>query len=494
MERLPSTRAIRRRLLLEGLAHAVLWGMTAALLTRIPLLLMTFFHPSVFPGAVAPLSGAAVALTCFVWKGCVSRAHLARRLDALGLQNRTGTMLAFENDQSIMAELQRNDTLSVLASVSPASMKIRWPRRLMVLTIILGMTAAGLQTALLLRPTPVVEPDPEYMAIQSLLHSLEMQIDDASLDAATRRALIQQLEAIKEQFSSTDQSMSDVAEASRKAEEMLSMLQQLQKTANIAAEMLRYELLREMGEAMYARDIKAVGVAFDHWTTNLLQGADAVREAARDALIHAIDLTLAAVKDKETGVDEAYLHYTFDTLSMETSRLPIEDFEHPDKGIAIIMETGKARVISVYDSIVVQQGDARTDEDSTDAMASGAMQQFNGEAGQPTGSGGGFGSSLQQGGTDGVQLGVAWQMDEVPSELMYSPSAAVLSGTDGYIPGKVNNDSSVQRLPASEEDYAGMVPYDEIYGAHYAGFLESLMDGHIPESLQHTLETYFLGL
>lgn len=494
MERLPSIRAIKRKLLWEALLHAFLWGCATTMLTSIPMLIGALIHRNSLLWIWPCLIGAIAAMIAYYKKRSTPPYPLAKRLDSLGLHDRACTMLEYEDTDTVIAQLQRQDTLNVLSDLSPHQLKLRWPKRLMAVTAALLLMVLGLQAALMLLPAPVAEPDPEYLAIQAMLRSLEEQISDASLDEATRAALIQELEALKAQFNSTEQSMQEVAEMAKKAEEMLAMLQQLQKTANLAAEMLKHDLLREMGEAMYARDIQAVGVAFDHWQSNLLTGNDSLRESARDELVNAVYTALTALKDKEVGVDEAYLHYTFDTMALEAGRLAVESFEDPDKGIPIIMETAKNRVISVYNSIVVQQGETRTGEEGKDAMASGAMQQFDGEAGQPTGSGGGFGSSLQQGGTDGVQLGVGWEMDESIAAPVFVPSDAMLAGTDGYLPGKVNADGSVQRIPASESDTNGLMPYDEIYGSYYASFLERLMDGQIPETLQPTLEAYFLGL
>lgn len=79
---------------------------------------------------------------------------IARRVDRLGLEERMITMVELKDEQSYIAELQREDAVCEMKKVPPKQLKLRFPRKLLIalaiafvcgaaMTTVSGLSAAG---------------------------------------------------------------------------------------------------------------------------------------------------------------------------------------------------------------------------------------------------------------------------------------------------------------------------------------------------------------
>ncbi len=103
---------------------------------------------------------------------------IARRVDNLGLEERLITMLEYQDDDSVMASIQRDDTKVVLEKVEPASLKmkfVKWP-------IIACAIAFLLSTNLVVGSTVVAvkeaNKEPEQVLPEEIVDPYKDQIDD----------------------------------------------------------------------------------------------------------------------------------------------------------------------------------------------------------------------------------------------------------------------------------------------------------------------------
>lgn len=150
------------------------------------------------------LSGAAALILSFAIAFIIlypRDKHLARRLDnELSLGEKTQTMLEFQNDESDMASIQRNDTNARLLSLPTNALKQR--------NIWINLVAPILAVAILLpailiplkadtTPPPYVEPDVEATAWQkTAVIELIEYVESSSLEATPKAEVLEQLNAL----------------------------------------------------------------------------------------------------------------------------------------------------------------------------------------------------------------------------------------------------------------------------------------------------------
>lgn len=142
-----------------GAAAFILWAARAAL----PVVI------GVTAGAGAAVFLAAVPLLYFKRFRPTDR-EVARRLDALGLDERYITMYEFKNDASGMAALQREDACARLSSVPERALKFSLALPIALLLIFCALFAAGATTASVLAAgRTVVEEASPAPAVQTYI-------------------------------------------------------------------------------------------------------------------------------------------------------------------------------------------------------------------------------------------------------------------------------------------------------------------------------------
>lgn len=103
----------------------------------------------------------------------------ARRIDSLGLHERAITMIEYQNDDSVIATLQRNDALQALSAVDKKQIRFRFSNKLFIalsitsvfslaMSVISSLSAAGLLPSM----TDIVKQNqerPEYIPISYIV-------------------------------------------------------------------------------------------------------------------------------------------------------------------------------------------------------------------------------------------------------------------------------------------------------------------------------------
>jgi len=85
------------------------------------------------------------------------------------------------------------------------------------------------------------------------------------------------------------------------------------------------------------------------------------------------------------------------------------------------------------------------------------------------------------------------QLSPSQTEHVYDPPDSVLMG--GYKPGMTDAQGNEQRMIApKDEAQDGTVPYGEVYGTYYAGYLKARGEGAVPAELEDLAEAYFNGI
>lgn len=113
---------------------------------------------------------AAVGVAFYFLKFKPTSKQIARRVDALGLEERTITMLDLENDNSYLAMRQREDARERLAAVGSKSLPIVLPTLMIVLVAVFGVLGASMTTVM------------ELAALNILPSGMEMANPDSRYD------------------------------------------------------------------------------------------------------------------------------------------------------------------------------------------------------------------------------------------------------------------------------------------------------------------------
>lgn len=139
-----------RRLTIEGILRSLLCGLATAFCADFVLGLIFWFVGmedkhwlvlGVLGGVLVGVTLAAAAVFYFTKFKPTIRKN-ARRIDQTGLDERVVTMLDYENSDTLMARVQRNDTLRALKTVNEKQIKFEFSKK--ILTSLAVCAAVGL--------------------------------------------------------------------------------------------------------------------------------------------------------------------------------------------------------------------------------------------------------------------------------------------------------------------------------------------------------------
>lgn len=240
----------RKQLLRSAILQRLIAGITAALAgCAIVLVVCKYFHQT------QAWIIALIALLCFastawiVWQRKKPGLwQTARKLDALGLQERAATMLALQADDSPMARLQREETLYRLEQVQPERISPHTDRRLIAALIAAMLLLCG---GILLPeswfPTPAVQ---EPTTLENIIEAL--QEEQAQLAAQNETALADELGELIDTLSETDselEAVSAIQAAAQSVAEAAQAGEATEEAAEEAQEALESALEQLTGEA-----------------------------------------------------------------------------------------------------------------------------------------------------------------------------------------------------------------------------------------------------
>ena len=138
-----------KKLFVEAILRSALCGIAVGFAADFIAALALWFTPVnglwICIGAFAVVGLIASVLFYFL-KFRPSDINSARRLDSLGLKERLVTMVEYQEDESYMANLQRNDAKLALSKLDAKSLKIIIPRAIAVTLAVCTVLGAGMTT------------------------------------------------------------------------------------------------------------------------------------------------------------------------------------------------------------------------------------------------------------------------------------------------------------------------------------------------------------
>ncbi len=156
------------RLRLEGILKAFIWGLFVGFTAGFVTAFLMWTLPQISWGLwlalgvlVAVTAGATVAFYYTKFRPTIDRN--ARRLDAMGLEERLITMVEYEKDDSLIAQKQREDAKVTLSKVDVKEIKMRVSKLSIVLSSVFTGLGVAMMTVLVLVQSNILPYLPEIV-------------------------------------------------------------------------------------------------------------------------------------------------------------------------------------------------------------------------------------------------------------------------------------------------------------------------------------------
>lgn len=155
-----------KRLVTEAVLKAVLCGALAGFCADFLAALVAWFFDlggiwlAIGIGAAV---GVVTGVILYFAKFRPSVEDLAKRVDRLGLEERMVTMLQLQQDDSVMARLQRENAKEHLKDVEDRKLRLRMPKSVIALAVIALVLSSGMTTVLALAEENILPPGSELI-------------------------------------------------------------------------------------------------------------------------------------------------------------------------------------------------------------------------------------------------------------------------------------------------------------------------------------------
>jgi hypothetical protein len=228
----------------------------------------------------------------------VTEKEIARQLDKIGLDQRVITMLEYQEDDSVLARLQREDAISKLNSLDVKSVKISFKR---ISIIILGICFVLYVGAFFLpkhvdnqipEEPPIVEDEPseEDKIIAEMIQKIRQIIDDAEVEDELKvklHELVDQLEIDLVACETVDEKITLIKQAMKKIQDIIDYYL---TERNMGQALQMYDpftgkdfLTGALGEAVYDKNLEGVDTSLEEFKAAML-AASLMRSMTFDEL------------------------------------------------------------------------------------------------------------------------------------------------------------------------------------------------------------------
>lgn len=467
----------RLRLLGHCLLHSGLWGVAigaaaAFICSLIWHLLLRAPEPIWLWGSLGIGFGLGF-LPSFI-KHFPTPRRTARRLDRAGLQERAGTMLAFEKKEGLLVQLQRQDAKVHIQQTETGRLQMAIP----VKALICCALCVCLCATMVLLPYDLFAPKSDTAAaaedeqIRALIDNLRQQVRDAQLSAAAEAELQALLDQLEKDLLATDNDLERAAlvqQAQDSIEE--SLLMTISRYA-IGRALQGYTLTENLGIQLGSKDSPDIPGAMDDMerdisgpTKQLTRLSNNLVNALADSGIDSADQLYTALAEFAQGLDDL-AHYT---------EGPDDTPAWTQSDLSFLFDVAEENILMALEEQAILEGEIGQLNGSISSSLDQLLDQQDGEAvvneGQQGTSQSGGGNP--SGGDNGTPSG--------------TPSGGLFDSGD-------SNSGPSTMLEGIYDPISGNVTYGEVFAAYYAQYLEALDAGKIPDELRPYFERYFSSL
>lgn len=480
MEHKKLFRRFQRRLLTHGLIRSVLWGVAGGgaavfICALVWHILLKEPAPVWLLGALAA-GFAAGFIPCLILN-FPTRKQTAKRLDETGLQERAGTMLAYEKKSGLLVELQRRDAKTHIEKTDTKRLHMAFPLK----EVIVCVLCAALAVTMVLLPYDLFAPssakDPEALAREKQIHALIDDLRQQVRAAQLSEAALEELEAL------LDQLEKDLL-ASKSELEQAALIEQTQENIQntlflsisryaIGRAMQQYGLTEELGTQLSGDHPTQISGPMDNLEENISGPTKQITRLSNN-LNNALEAS---------GIDAGdFLYQALHTFAASLDSL--DSYVEGEEGtpawnendLSFIFDTAEEDILSALEEQAHTEGEIENLQNSMTTCLDSLLGQQSGEVLSSEGDqseSGSNGSGNPSGGSEGNPSG--------------TPAGGLFDSGD-------SNSTRTTMLEGIYDPVSGNVTYGEVFAAYYAQYLEALDAGEIPEELRPYFERYFSSL
>ncbi len=463
---IPFQKRLNRQALLRCAALAAVSGAAVAAVTLLGYRLLTAARQPVIPLAAGT---AAALITFFFLYLFVFRANekkTAAYLDRQGLQERVLTMVTNQSLEDPISQLQRQDALRHIASLSPRGIPVKMP----VKSLIALLCIVVLIVPLALIPGPylglssgedaALRRSQEALLVDQLLEDLRRRIEGSSLSEERRQELLAWLDSLS---GDAQIDMKQLADIIAQAQQMEEHIRNEESYGAMMAEMLAQPHFAGLAKAILDADIDEMDAYFDELEAGLVV---LEQEPLCEELLQIRSEAMAIQARAEEDEGDTSLIGTFNMLAGGFYLAAIGGFSHEDT-IQLVHEDLFQCRLTILAMLQAMNSSASGNVDreraQTDVSAKQDTHEENGTAAGKTDE---DENGIIGGGIDGIaseSLGSAVRFIH-PDELIWDP------------------------------ERKEVLPYSEVYGKYYLQLLEGTESGLWDENSYDEINRYFNGL
>ena len=211
-----------------------------------------------------------------------TRKRVAARIDAMGLQERATTMLAFQNVDTEIVQLQRADAITHIQKASPKQMRLQVKKADYLLCVV----SICLAFVMLVLPFNVFafggDSDTtgaqQDQIIKDLIAQLREDVKEAELEEQLKESLDQIIDELEEDLQSAESELDQAAQIQQAIKEMQELLEKALTKNKIGEALQKYEMTRALGEAISDGDAEKVSSALDSLEVSLAADTNLVTQ------------------------------------------------------------------------------------------------------------------------------------------------------------------------------------------------------------------------
>lgn len=468
-------RAFRRKLVFECVLRAFLWALTVggAGVFATSLYYHILIQPTPLPMALG------IGLGCFgaVFLLCVllrfpTRKRTAARIDALGLQERAGTMLEYEKADTVMARLQRQDAAQQITATGAKKMRLQMKKAACVLCAV----ALVLTGAMLALPYDVFAfgeaPDPEVQRqeelVRNLIDNLRDSQKESKLDDPAKDRVQQILDELEEALENAENELERAALIEQAREKIKELLATRQVHDKIGEALQKYEMTAPLGVGIVNKSESEIGAALDALEALVMEDPPQ-RLTLAQTVVDAL---------RESAVDEQNVLYCAVAAISVDMNLTSPDKASYTEDVAKAMDRALEDIMAALKSQQVTEDElGKLDDTLSDAKDELLGNESEEEEEEETKN-----NNKQE--QQKPQLDI---LETVPEDDGQLPEGDL----DSVVGGGVMQSTMTEGF---YDPNFGFISFGEVYATYYAEYLQAVRDGKVPEDLQEKIDRYFSGL
>lgn len=478
MEHRKLLRRFRLRLLGHCLLRASLWGIAIG---GAAVFICSFVWHLLYrePAAVWLWSSLGIGfasgfIPSFI-KHFPTRNRTAKRLDRAGLQERAGTMLAYEKKDGLLVELQRQDAKLHIEKTQTKTLTMDFPYKAVITCMIcvaLGFTMAVLPYDLFM-PKAEAAAAAEDEQIRALIDDLRQQIREAELNAEAMAELEALLDQLEQDLLAADSDLERAALVQQAQESIQDTLYMTISRYAIGKALQEYTLTEPLGIQLCSKTSPDIHGAMNDMESSvsgpskqLTRLSNNLTNALEDSGIDPYDMLYGALAEFAQGLTDM-AHYT---------EGPDDTPAWTSEDLSFLFDLAEENILMALEEQAILEGEM---SDLSNGISSSLNQLLDEQTGEGT---------FAQGGDSGQNQSTGGN----PSGGSEGTASGTPSG--GLFDSGESNSGPTTMLEGIYDPVSGSVTYGEVFAAYYAKYLEALDAGQIPEELRPYFERYFSSL